>query len=248
MNAVSTPYQEVVRDVTSWFKGNPLSFAIPIVGGPLLFAAQCLGAAKFDTYQARVIFLASNISDALRALVLLFLPFTIQTIGYFYALVAGHYLRRKATRGRGVLWLVVSLAVLAFGAVLGLGADAGGPISVLVLLAPSLAFLIIAVVLASFEGKLLARIYLVIIGAILLFAPIDPWLFSSTVWLPLERFSLANDAYLTGYLLHSSDGTYLVLIDDSRQTVLLDADAVKTRTLCYAPTVCADEIPSASPS
>ena len=240
MDRVSTPYQDVGRDVSSWFKGNPLSFALPVVGGPLLFAAQCLGVARFDTYQARTVFLASEISDALRALVLLFLPFTIQTVGFVGALIAGHLLRGKATRVRGALWLVLSLLINALGLVFRFGADAGSPGLVLASLGLHLLFAGLAFVMRA--EKLFARIMLVVLGVLLLFVPPDPWLFSSTVWLPLERFTLTDDAYVTGYLLSSADGAYLVLVDDSRQTVLIGSDAVKSRTLCYTPAICQDPI------
>jgi hypothetical protein len=209
---------------------------IPVVGGPLLFVAQCLGVARFDTYQARVIFLASNISDALRALVLLFLPFTVQTIGYVCALIAGHCLRGRTSRAHGVLWLVVSLLIDALGVVLRYGEDADSVGLILVMLAVHLIF--VGLAFAMNLDKVGAQIGLTIIGVLLLFVPPDPWLFSSTMWLPLESFTLANGVHFTGYLLSSSDGAYMVLVDDSRETVLLAGDAVKSRALCGSPSSC----------
>src|SRR4051812_6426477 len=104
MGRQRTPYEDLIAEVFGRMKSFSWAVLVPILG-PLLFAAQCLGVAHFDTEQARILFVSSPLSDALRALLLLFLPFTLESVAYVAMVISGHQLRSRDTRSDGLGWL-----------------------------------------------------------------------------------------------------------------------------------------------
>jgi hypothetical protein len=234
-----TPYQEVLLHAIDSAKGGPLAFLIPIVGGPLIFTAQCLGVTHFDVIEARIVFLSSSFSDALRALLFLFLPFTIEVVGLLASIVGGHYIRHKHWT-RALYWVAGGLAATLVGHLF-----RSGPHSIRVSL---ITLGLIGVFgFCMFWGwfldasRRMASAVLVGLAVALLLIPPDPWLFSATMWLPLERFQTESGQF-SGYLLKTTEDHWLILADAPRQTFLIDKRAVTARSLCKSVDVCSEPI------
>jgi hypothetical protein len=90
-----------------------------------------------------------------------------------------------------------------------------------------------------------ALLFLAVLAVILIILPVDPWLFSSRVWLPLERFQLSGeqvDEQIEGYLLKTTEDHFMILTEYSRRSYLVDKEAVTARTLCRSVSVCSDPV------